>query len=344
MANLKRIILIPAYEPDEKLIELLKELQLKKLDMVVVDDGSGKDYKKIFDKANKYAHVLQYETNKGKGHALKTGLNYIKETFEKDYIVVTMDSDGQHTVKDAMNLADYIEKHPKEVAIGKRKRDTGNVPLRSKFGNGMTRFVYKVVTGVSLYDTQSGLRCFSDKLTDLMLSIKGNRYEYEMNVILECPRRRIKLHEIEIATIYIENNAGSHFKPLRDSWRIYKQILKFSLSSLVCFAIDYISFIILFALSHNINMANILARLISGTANYTINKRIVFNSEKSVAVSLIQYVLLASVILLLNTLTLNLLVVVFGWNEYIAKVITETVLFAFSWFMQNRVIFRINFK
>ena len=341
MANLKKIILIPAYEPDQKLIELLKELNLKKLDIIVVDDGSGKEYKNVFDKANKYATVLSYEENKGKGHALKTGLKYIKEKFDKDYVIVTMDSDGQHTVTDALNLASYVEKHPKEVAIGKRKRDTGNVPLRSRFGNGLTRFVYRVVSGVSLYDTQSGLRCFSDKLIDLMISIRGNRYEYEMNVILECPRRKIKLHEIEIATIYIENNSGSHFKPLRDSWRIYKQIFKFSLSSIVCFALDYISFIILLALSKDINMSNIIARIISGTANYTINKRLVFNSDRKVTITLIQYVLLAAIILLLNTLTLNLFVVVFGWNEYIAKVITEVILFTFSWFMQNKVIFRI---
>lgn len=331
-----KVILIPSYEPDDKLIKLVDELKKNKLNVVVVNDGSSKEYDSIFNKIKKKVKVISYETNQGKGYALKIGLEYIKENY-KDYVVVTMDSDGQHSVKDAIKLSNYAEKHPNELVIGKRIRSE-KTPLRSKLGNSITMFIYRLSTGVKVYDTQTGLRAFTNELMDFMQNVEGNRYEYEMNVLLYAPSNDIKIKEIEIETIYIENNEGSHFNTIKDSYRVYKEIIKYSLSSIISFIIDY-SLFALFSIFLSITLSNIFARIISASINFTINKKIVFKSDKSILISLIEYALLAIFILVCNTLLLNLLVNI-GINKFIAKLIVEISLFIISFLVQKTMIFK----
>ena len=331
-----KVILIPSYEPDDKLIKLVDELKKNKLNVVVVNDGSSKEYDSIFNKIKKKVKVISYETNQGKGYALKIGLEYIKENY-KDYVVVTMDSDGQHSVKDAIKLSNYAEKHPNELVIGKRIRSE-KTPLRSKLGNSITMFIYRLSTGVKVYDTQTGLRAFTNELMDFMQNVEGNRYEYEMNVLLYAPSNDIKIKEIEIETIYIENNEGSHFNTIKDSYRVYKEIIKYSLSSIISFIIDY-SLFALFSIVLSITLSNIFARIISASINFTINKKIVFKSDKSILISLIEYALLAIFILVCNTLLLNLLVNI-GINKFIAKLIVEISLFIISFLVQKTMIFK----
>lgn len=222
------IILIPSYEPDNKLVNLVNELSTENINIVVVDDGSGSLYKDIFDKCKDYADIISYETNKGKGYALKTGLKNIRDNFKQPYIIVTMDSDGQHTINDAKKLIKEIDVNEKILILGKRIRSC-NTPLRSKVGNTITRFIYRLATGLDIYDTQSGLRVFNNTLVDYLLDIEGNRFEYEMNVLLKCAIDKIEIKEVEIQTIYIDNNSGSHFKAIKDSYRIYKDIIKNSI-------------------------------------------------------------------------------------------------------------------
>lgn len=223
---MKRVIIIPSFEPDDKLIQLVDKLNdIKDIDIIVIDDGSGVKYKSIFNCVNKKAKVISYDINRGKGYALKTGFKYVKENY-KEYVIVTMDCDGQHSVKDAIKLLNYAEKHNKELIIGKRIRGT-NTPLRSNIGNSITMFVYRLTTGIKVYDTQSGLRAFTNEIMDFLLNIKGNRFEYEMNVLLNAPSNNITIKEIEIETIYIDNNKSSHFKTIKDSFRVYKVILNY---------------------------------------------------------------------------------------------------------------------
>ena len=189
---MKKIVLIPSYEPDEELIKLINNLKKENVDIIVVNDGSSGEYNKIFDKIQNDVKLISYKKNCGKGYALKTGLKYIKENYENDYAIVTMDSDGQHTIKDAMKLCSFIEENPDKLVLGKRLREK-KIPLRSKIGNEITKWIYKKVTKVSVYDTQTGLRAFSNKLIDFMINIEGNRFEYEMNVILKSPYKGIKI-------------------------------------------------------------------------------------------------------------------------------------------------------
>ena len=336
---MKKIILIPAYEPDEKLIQLVNHIDKNEFDIIVINDGSGDKYNKIFDKVSKQAKVISYSVNQGKGHALKTGFSYIKEKYSHKYIIVTMDSDGQHTISDAIKLCNYIEKSPNSLALGKRLRGK-NTPLRSKIGNEITRIFYGITTGLFVYDTQTGLRAFSNQLIDFFLSIDGERFEYEMNVLLLSAKEKIHIEEIEIETIYIENNSSSHFDTLKDSFRIYKEIVKFSLSSILSFFIDYILFTVFVVIFHNIILSNVIARIISATVNYNMNRLFVFQSNNKIHQSAITYSLLAILILILNTIILNIFVYKMFINHFAAKILTEIILFILSWIIQKTFVFR----
>lgn len=221
-----RIALIPAFQPDRRLYETARDLKEKGFNVIITDDGSGRKYRKIFSMAGKYASVISYPVNHGKGYALKTGIHYIMKKYSSGYVVVTVDADGQHSAEDAFALACASSENCRSLVIGSRRFD-GKVPLRSRFGNTVTRIVFRVKSGVSVSDTQTGLRAFSSDLAEYITGIKGARYEYEMNMLMQCASDKVDIIEMPIHTIYIDDNSSSHFDPLKDSFRIYRSIFSF---------------------------------------------------------------------------------------------------------------------
>ena len=221
----KRIAVIPAYEPVPEMPEILKEAKAAGLCLLVVDDGSGEAYRKIFQEAEKYAKVLSYPENKGKGGALKTAFSWLLRNEPGSYPVIQMDSDGQHSVADALRLLDKVEEEKDALWLGSRVLPK-DAPLRSRIGNDINRFLFSRISRTKVYDAQTGMRAFYSELLPLMAEAPGDRYEYEMNVLLAAAKKKIPIKEMEIKTIYIDKNASSHFRPLRDSVRIYWQILK----------------------------------------------------------------------------------------------------------------------
>ena len=332
------IVLIPSYEPDDRLVKLINDLSKTNYKIIVVNDGSSNKYDEIFNKIKNKCVLLGYKENHGKGYALKTGFKYIKKTYKRNYVLVTMDSDGQHTIKDATNLLEYASEHKNELVTGMRIRNE-KVPLRSRIGNGITRFIYRKITSLDVYDTQTGLRAFSSELMDYMLDIEGDRFDYEMNVLLKCAKDGIRIKEIKIDTIYIDGNKSTHFKTVSDSYKVYKEIIKYLLSSFSSFIIDYVLYTILNILSNSLILSNVVARIISASFNYTINKNIVFKSKKRAYKSAFEYFLLAAFILIVNTLILNLIIKL-GANKYIGKIITELILSIFSFIVQKIFIFK----
>ena len=335
----KYIALIPAYEPEPIMLKLLNELSAHGFDLVIVDDGSGAEYAELFSCASSFGSVLTHSVNRGKGAALKTGLSFIQSDQNDDCVIVTVDADGQHRLEDALNVCRIAEQHPDTLVLGSRILKD-NVPLRSQLGNSVTRFVYCLTTGLKVHDTQTGLRAFSSRHIPALLEISGERYEYEMNVLLEFAHQHTPIQEVEIETIYLNNNAASHFNTLKDSCRIYKEILKFSASSFIGFLVDYGMYSLLLLLTANLRLSNILARVFSASANYTLNRKFVFKSNHSIARSAAQYFLLAALILLGNTFVLELLVNTCGIHEMLSKILTEIVFFFLSWLVQHSIIFR----
>ena len=333
-----RIALLPAYEPQELLIGLIEELKKQDLEIIVVNDGSGSGYEDIFTEAAKQAVVLRHEINRGKGAAIKAGLTYISHHYRPPYTVVTVDADGQHKSAEVKGVLDEAERYQDALVLGSRQF-TGKVPARSRLGNTLSRYVCRLAGGPSVYDPQTGLRAFSHRLIPVLLKIEGQRYEYEMNMLLVFEREKKPVREVAIETVYLNDNASSHFHTIRDSFRIYREILKFSASSLTAFLVDYGLYCFLLLTTGMLAFANVGARLVSATVNYTLNRKMVFDSDAPLGRSALQYALLAVFILMGNTVFLRGLTE-YGMSGYVAKIVTELVFFVFSWNMQRSVIFK----
>lgn len=241
-------VLIPAYKPDQKLILLLKELKAEcDYDIIVVDDGGGEEFKPVFDEvAALGVTLLTHEVNRGKGAALKTGFEYIAEHF--DCGCVTADADGQHLVKDIIAVAKALEENPECLILGSRAFDK-NVPWRSKAGNICTRIAFNLLNSYSIGDTQTGLRGIPKGRLEEYTLLEGDRYEYEMRMLLTARERDIEIKEVIIDTVYIEENASSHFNPVKDALRVFLPVLLHGGSMFLALILDLVLFCILNALN-----------------------------------------------------------------------------------------------
>jgi glycosyltransferase involved in cell wall biosynthesis len=220
-------VLIPAYNPDAQLPELAgRILAHGPATLIVVDDGSSADCAAHFRALEELEGVtlLRHKKNLGKGAALKTGLAYLERTFPGAQYALLVDADGQHHVEDVVRVAEEAEGSDGALVIGARAFE-GRVPLRSRIGNGLTRFIFNTVTGLGLEDTQSGLRAVPTALIPALLELDSSRYEFELDMLFLCRRQNVAVAEIPIRTIYLGGNSSSHFNPVLDSIRVYRRLL-----------------------------------------------------------------------------------------------------------------------
>ncbi|OGO90211.1 MAG: hypothetical protein A3F10_06605 [Coxiella sp. RIFCSPHIGHO2_12_FULL_42_15] len=219
-------IIIPAYQPTAVLLELITELRFVRPQqtIIVVDDGSTQpEAKAVLTKLNG-VNLVKHRVNFGKGQALKTGFRtYLLHADATSPGVVTADADGQHAIADMINLCEKLEGHPESLHLGAR-HFSKQIPFRSQIGNRCTRFIFKKMLKISIRDTQTGLRGIPKDFLTRLLLLESKGYEFEMEMLLEAGRQKIPIRETDIATIYQDNNRSSHFKPLKDSFKIYRSL------------------------------------------------------------------------------------------------------------------------
>ena len=228
------VVLIPAYEPDEQLIGLTRHLKAEGFFVLVVDDGSGEAYKQVFAAAAENATVVTLAKNRGKGGALKTGMAYIRDELPDCRYFITCDADGQHRVEDVIRVRELLHSGQKFVLTVRRPRR--GIPLRSKVGNVLSRYVYTLLTSRYLSDNQSGLRGFARDHLDWLLQVEKNNYDYEMNMLYYAAKKNIYVATLPIEAIYIDDNRSSHFNPIADTVRIYRSLFTLARGSLWGFA------------------------------------------------------------------------------------------------------------
>lgn len=339
---MRAVVVIPVYEPEECLKKLVEENIQSGQEVVLVDDGSDAGYASAFAELDGRARVLHHEKNRGKGAAIRTALAWIR-SHEQDYDVVgIMDGDGQHLTEDMNRLLLEADRHRDSLILGVRSVGR-KMPLRSRFGNLLTRTVFHILSGTRISDTQSGLRAFSVKWIPRFLEVRGDRYEYETNQLLCCVEEGIPVREISIQTVYKDQeNSTSHFRIIRDSIRIYGEFFKFIGSSLAGFAVDYVLFgVLVFLLPDGqleLLTANLAARVVSASFNYCLNSRLVFRQKETVS-SALSYLALAGCIFILNSLFLSFYTGVAGLPHMAAKLLTEISLFVISFLVQKKMIF-----
>lgn len=261
------VILIPAYNPSAKVVNYVKELIENGFHSIIfIDDGCKKECKPIFENLSKLKEVtiLPHSKNLGKGRGLKNGFNAFLNRYAGDPRikgVITVDSDGQHSVKDVLHMAEELssQKEP-ALILGSRSFKGKAVPFKSKFGNIITAFVFRILYGRKLTDTQTGLRGIPTELVYEFLDLAGERFEYETNMLIHCATNRIPMEELVIDTIYIDQNSETHFNPFKDSIKIYyvlfKGFFKYIVSSLSASIIDLLIFRIILTLFRSGGGAN----------------------------------------------------------------------------------------
>lgn len=349
MQDDKTILLIPSFNPDQKMIPLIEELLGEGFSrIVVIDDGSDEGCRGIFVEAKNLGCVVtRHEKNLGKGAALKTGIQTAIDTFGGGNAYVTLDSDGQHLPADVRRVVDTLREHPDSLILGTRDLGLPDVPKKSRFGNEITSVLFKLSTGISCPDTQTGLRGIPSSLEDLALNEDGKRYEYEMNFLLDTAGK-IPFMFVPIQTVYLVKNKASHFSWLKDSILVYRRFLRYAGTSLISAIVDLVLFYLFFltlpfSWAGLIFSATILARLCSGSINYLLNRYFSFRSKKPISRESLRYFILFICQMMVSAALMSLLSYIL-LPEMTAKVIVDICLFFVSYFIQKNWVFAKNEK
>lgn len=345
-------IILPSLNPDHKLIEVVDGVLKQGFsDIVIVNDGSDAQHLEPFQHLASYPSctILTHEVNRGKGRALKTAFSFCLEHRPSCLGVVTIDGDNQHHPEDIASCAGHMLERQRDVVLGVRDFSRPDVPPKSKLGNNLTKTVFRIACGIKLSDTQTGLRAIPACYLKDMLSMEGERFEYETNMLLEMKARHIPFSEVSIRTIYIEDNSSTHFHPIRDSFKIYRVIFKFLLSSGASSLLDLGVFFLLVFFFGKCNLdthlaifaATLGARLVSSFFNYKVNQKLVFASAAKG--SLLRYYLLCAVQLCISAAMVAMLSSVLKAGSLlktICKALVDIILFFISFRIQKEWVFR----
>lgn len=345
-------IVLPSLNPDhkfKKVVDGLLEDGFK--NVVIVDDGSDADHRKWFDEFedHPYCHVLHHEVNRGKGRGLKTAFKYILENQPDTKGVVTIDGDGQHLLKDIIACGNVMLENEDKVVMGCRDFNQPGVPPRSVAGNKTTSRLFRICYGIKLSDTQTGLRAIPRECLERFCSIEGERFEYETNMLLHMKRMGIGFVEQPIETVYDEEEYSSHYNAVKDSWRIFKVMFKFLLSSFGSTLLDLGIFYLVFRLfgawagKYAELLATVVARICSSFANFNANNTVVFANKGSYKRAMFRYYCLcipqmlvsAGLVTLINHLFSNSVPIV----ATVIKFVVDTCLFFISYGIQREWVF-----
>jgi putative flippase GtrA len=335
------VLVIPAHQPDAALPDLVAQVMRDPggniRSAVVVDDGNEKDCARTFDQLSGIPHVtvLRHGVNLGVGAALKTAYNHVLVHHPNAVGVVSADADLQHAPEDIVNVAKALAAHPHHVVLGVRSFG-GDVPFRSRFGNIVTRYVFRLFTGYKIRDTQTGLRGLPLAACGRNLRVELNGFDYQLECLL---RAREPFLQVPVQTIYLNENRSSHFNPVRDSMRIYFLFLRYCGSSILATAVDWSVFYPVFFLSGSPALAQVSGRAAAVCANFFVLKNVVFRSGVPLMAALAKYLALVAGAGFLSYTMLQFLHLRFGFPIPIAKIVAESLLFLGNFSIQRDLIF-----
>ena len=360
MNDLSKIsVVLPSLDPDEKLIAVIDGLLEHGFsDIILVNDGSKPENLHYFtDLAALHPEItlLHHDVNKGKGAALKNAFRWFLNNRPEGFGVVTVDGDNQHHPADTRACCEHMLKTGHAV-LGCRDFNQEDVPARSSFGNKTTSLIFKIFVGMTISDTQTGLRALPRKVLQELVEVYGDRFEYETNMLLAFKTKGIVFDEVKIRTVYIEENKSSHFRVIHDSWRIYKLILahffRYTLSSLTSAVVDTGAYSLLswvfgkflsgLALTAS---AGIIARVISSLLNFFMNQKLVFKTNVDTKKAMLRYYMLALPQMAAQVLLTQGVYVLFGIPDSanllrtVIYAVVMTVLYFLSYMIQQRWVF-----
>lgn len=328
-ASLREIaVIIPAWQPDHRLVELVRALANSGFgSLIVVNDGSSTSHEILFKEISEVTSVvvLQHARNYGQGRAVRTGLRYAMDNLPHLKGVVTADADGQHAVGDIVRIAEALASGSARPVLGVRRFGAG-VPLRSRFGNILTQYVFRLLSGVMISDTQSGLRGIPRALIPMVLRVDADRFEFAVSVLAHFCRIGVAPLEVPIATIYLDGNRSSHFKPVQDSVRIYLHLARCFAFTLIPALVDFAAFAVAYVASSNLGAA-VLAGRLGAIAALTLIHLLAPKTQRDTNASYARRAIAFAATGVLSFGAIRLFVDQFGWNPAAAKILVECLLY-----------------
>lgn len=341
-------LVIPALDPEPRLLELVDGI-VPAWDgpIVVVDDGSSEAAQPIFEQAAaRGCVVLRHARNLGKGRALKTAFNECLVAYPDCIGAVTADADGQHCVEDILACARALREDPEKLIVGCRDFSAAGVPTHNMLGNRITCVAMRLLCGVKVSDTQTGLRGIPRRFMDDLLTAAGERFEFETDMLLETKRLDIQIREVPIRTIYIDQGRASKFHVVRDSLRIYLLLLKYALSSAFASILDLVLYALIFPLVEvlgggvaSITIATVIARVFSATANFAINRNLVFKSTSGVVPEAVRYIVLCVCVMFASAGLVTGICLATGAASLPVKIVVDVLLFFVNYTIQRVWVF-----
>ena len=360
----KTAIVLPSLDPDIKFRGVVQGLLDKGFKhIVIVNDGSRDDNLHWFEEAAQHENcvVLHHEVNKGKGRALKNAFNYVLENLPDVDGVITIDGDGQHLLEDIVACGQRMLESGDGVVLGCRDFNQPGIPPRSIAGNKTTSRFFRILFGIRLSDTQTGLRAIPTKYLENFCAIEGERFEYETNMLLNMHRMGIPFIEQPIATVYDPDDYSSHYNAVKDSMRIFKVMMRFLLSGsgfryIVSGICSWIADNLLYFafMSSGLGMgvaaavasvrSQVLARALSSFFNFNMNTFYVFRSKENYWKAMLKYYCLCLVQTFVSVVCLTALISALSITLPViataVKVLLELLIMLLSYYIQNKWVFK----
>lgn len=220
------IVIIPAFNPLQSLIQFVEKLQKLKLKVIIIDDGSDEKYANVFQSLHQLEDctVLTHAENYGKGHAIKTGFNFVLKTSPQAKGIITVGAHGQHSVLDVQQVMASTKVFSDGIILGVREFKSPDVPALSFFNNRAASMLFELFFHKRLLDTQTGLRYFPTQHLLWLRNVPGETYNYDLNVLVEAIKRNAPLYEVPIGHAKYKKNSIIYYDEILSPAKILQQV------------------------------------------------------------------------------------------------------------------------
>jgi len=217
---MKTCILIPSYNEEFTIGEVVKKLKSNGLEVIVIDDGSTDETQKVASEAG--AIVMRHVKNMGKGVSLKEGFDFVLRMTNFDSIVI-MDGDGQHSPDDVPALIKHAEEKEGDIIVGNRMTYVKNMPFIRLATNRFMSFLLSLMCKQHIPDTQCGFRLIKREVLE-QLNLETKKYDLDSEILIKASKKKFKIASVPVKTIYKDELSSIH--PVKDSLRFIALIFK----------------------------------------------------------------------------------------------------------------------
>ena len=224
----KIVIVIPAFNPQQSFVRFVQSLfTLDIAKIIIVNDGSHEKYNVVFNELMKFdnCYVVQHDQNYGKGQALKTAFTYVLARKENYQGILTVGAHGQHSLQDVKLLLTMTKVFSVGIVLGVRNFRSPDSTFTMYWGNWVTSLLFEALFRRKLLDTQTGLRYIAMQELPWLLTVEGEHFDYDTNMLVTALKRKCPIFEVEIGTLRLKKNSIIHYDEIISAREIIKQML-----------------------------------------------------------------------------------------------------------------------